>query len=323
MQHWSGVANVPADWGRSVVSVGVFDGVHRGHREVLSRAAERARQLRFPVVVITFAPNPLEVLRPGAHPGDLTTVAHRVELLAAAGADAVVIEPFTLQLSQVAPEDFVVGHLVDRLHAAAVVVGANFRYGHRAAGDLDLLAKLGDRYGFDVEGVELVTDGESVYSSTTIRQSVLDGAVDLAAAALGRPHRMEGTVVVGDRRGRELGYPTANLKPTASALMPADGIYAGWLVRARGDGPPPPELRGAEERLPAAISIGTNPTFDGVDRRVEAYVLDREDLDLYGKWVYFDFAARLRDTLRFDSVPELVAQMGRDVARCREVVVAA
>ena len=178
--------------------------------------------------------------------------------------------------------------LVDTLHAQAVVVGSNFRFGHRAVGTLATLEELGSTLGFVVDGVALAGADGVTWSSTFVRQCVAEGDVEAAAEALGRPHRLEGTVVHGDHRGRELGYPDREPRVTRHAAVPADGVYAGHLVRADGT------------RLPAAVSIGTNPTFDGSERRVEAYVLDRDDLDLYGEHVALDLPHRLRDTLRFD-----------------------
>ncbi len=310
MLRWEGLGQVPEDWGRSVVTVGVFDGVHRGHQRVVGRAAERARELGLPVVVVTFDPNPVEIVRPGLHAPVLTSVDRRVELLGEAGADAVLVVAFTHELSLQPPRDFVVAYLVEGLHAAAVVVGTNFRYGHRAAGDVTLLEQLGAEYGFSLEVFDLVAADAHAVSSTYVRELVERGDVAAAVRALGRPHQVEGLVVEGDRRGRELGFPTANLKTVPNAAIPADGVYAGWLV-----------TRGATAgRLPAAISIGTNPTFDGTERRVEAHALDRTDLELHGEEVAVDFVERLRDTIKFESVDALVAQMHADVAATRQIL---
>lgn len=307
MQRWRGLDAAPAGWGRSVVTIGVFDGVHRGHRVIIGRAVERARQLGAPSVVVTFDPHPSEVVRPGTHPALLTTTRYKADLLESVGVDVVQVVPFTQELSQWGPERFVHEVLVEGLQAESVVVGENFRFGHRAAGDVVLLAALGSRFGFATEGVPLVRggagDGGPVYSSTMIRTLVAAGDVATAAVALCREHRVEGTVVRGDQRGRELGYPTANLLPVPHAAVPADGIYAGRLVGPGGT-------------HPAAISIGTNPTFAGRERRVEAYVLDFEG-DLYGASVGLDFTARLRATERYDDVAALLAQMERDVAATR------
>ncbi len=306
MQRWRGLDAVPPGWGRCVVTIGVFDGVHRGHQAIIGRAVARARDSAQPCVVVTFDPHPSEVVRPGSHPAVLTTARHKAELLDAVGVDVVCVLPFTVEFSRLSPAEFVHAVLVETLHASAVVVGENFRFGHRAAGDVGTLRELGRRFGFAVEAVALLGDDETTVSSTYVRACVDAGDVDAAAEALGRPHRVEGVVVRGDGRGRELGYPTANLETTPHAAVPADGIYAGWLVRGG-------------QRLPAAISVGTHPTFEGRERRVEAYVLDA-DLDLYGEHVALDVAARVRDTVRFDSVEALVAQMADDVKQVRELL---
>jgi riboflavin kinase/FMN adenylyltransferase len=298
-----------------VVTIGVFDGVHQGHRVILGRAlaaarrsAEAAHPAPLPVVVVTFDPHPSEVVRAGSHPAMLSTVDHRAQLLHEAGADGVLVLHFSPSLARLTPEEFVRQVLVDVLHARVVVVGANFRFGHRAVGTVETLDALGATFGFSTEGVSLVAGGGVTWSSTYVRQCVAEGDVEAAAAALGRPHRVEGVVVHGDHRGRELGYPTANLTLTRHAAVPADGVYAGHLIRSDG------------KRLPAAISIGTNPTFEGSERRVEAFVLDMETLDVYGEHVALDVPYRLRDTLRFDSVEELLIQIADDVSRTRELV---
>jgi riboflavin kinase/FMN adenylyltransferase len=228
--------------------------------------------------------------------------------------------PFTLEFSRMEPDDFVHAVLVERLHARVVLVGDNFRYGQRAAGDVGTLGAAGRRFGFSVEGVPLQGSDETTWSSTYVRSCVDAGDVEGAAAALGRDHRIDGVVVRGDQRGRELGYPTANLQPLPHSAVPADGVYAGRLIRSAGTAANAPS---AAVRLPAAISIGTNPTFAGRERRVEAYVLDAgSGLDLYGEQVGLSFAARLRDTVRFDGVEPLLVQMADDVARAREVLAA-
>lgn len=309
MQRWWSIDEVPDDDTGSVVTLGVFDGVHRGHRLVVRRAVERARAEGLRSVVVTFDPHPASVVRPDAQPQLLSTVVHRLDLLEGLGVDGTLVLAFTPELAAEPPETFVQQVLVDALRARHVMVGENFRFGRRAAGDVALLARIGSDEGFSVEGTPLVrTDGRdgATWSSTWVRACIAEGDVTAAAAALGRPHRVEGIVVEGDRRGRAIGYPTANLDVPSSTAVPADGVYAGWLVHR-------------ELVAPAAVSIGTNPTFDGVDRRVEAHVLDRTDLQLYGEHVAVDFAARLRDTLRFDTVEALVEQMGRDVEETRRV----
>jgi riboflavin kinase/FMN adenylyltransferase len=312
--RWYGLAEVPSDWGACVATIGEFDGVHRGHQRVVERAREIAEARQLPVVAITFDPHPDEVIRPGSHPPLLTTARRRSELLAGLGADAVFVLPFNLEFSRLSPDEFVHVVLSERLHAAAVVVGENFRFGHKAAGDVAMLATLGEKYDFTAEGVPLlVADGVTI-SSTYIRERLADGDVAGAARALGRPHRAEGVVVRGHMRGRGLGFPTANLETPPHTATPADGVYAGWLTSL--------DLDGTEvSRWPAAISVGTNPTFGAGERTVEAYALDRDDLDLYGTHAAIDFTARLRGTERFDSVEALVAQMREDVDQARHLTV--
>ncbi len=291
------------------MTIGVFDGVHRGHQQIVGSAVERAQSLGLPAVVLTFDPHPSEVVRPGSHPPMLTGTHVKAQLLEALGVDVMCVLPFTLEFSRLAPDEFVHAVLVERLHARVVIVGENFRYGQKAAGDVTSLTSAGRRFGFSVEPVPLQGTEDTTWSSTYVRSCVDAGDVEGAAAALGRDHRIDGVVVRGDQRGRDLGYPTANLQPLPWSAVPADGVYAGRLLRSRGP------------VLPAAISIGTNPTFAGRERRVEAYVLDVPGgLDLYGEHVGLSFAARLRDTLRFDGVEPLIAQMDQDVARARTLL---
>jgi riboflavin kinase / FMN adenylyltransferase len=313
VQRWQGLGDVPADWGPSAVTTGVFDGVHRGHQRIVARAREVAAADGLPLVVITFAPHPDEVVRPGSHPALLCTLRRRVQLLSELGADAVCVLEFTLDFSRLSPDEFVHAVLADRLHARRVVVGENFRFGYRAVGDVALLAELGEKYDFSAEGVPLLTEDGVTISSSSIRELVAAGDVAGAARDLGRPHRVEGVVVRGAQRGRTLGIPTANLETPAYTAIPADGVYAGWLASLDENG-------NQTERWPAAISVGTNPTFDGQHRVVEAYALDRDDLDLYGVHVAVDFAARLRGMAKFGSVDELIAQMRLDVDQARVLV---
>lgn len=312
MYRWQGLDDVPADWGASVVTIGEFDGVHRGHQYIVARAAELGRERGLPVVAITFDPHPDEVVRPGSHPPLLCSARRRAELLAGLGVDAVCVLPFTLEFSRLDPDEFVRAVLVDKLHAAAVVVGEDFRFGHKARGDVQLLDKLGEKYDYTVEGRPLLVSDHATISSTAIRRLLEAGDVAEAAKALGRPHRVEGVVVRGQQRGRQLGFPTANVESPPHTAIPADGIYAGWLATLDESGQ-------ETNRWPAAISIGTNPTFDGQTRTVEAYALDRTDLDLYGLHAAIDFDTRLRGTQRFDSVEALVEQMHRDVDQAREL----
>jgi len=312
--RWYGLGDVPPDWAGCVATIGVFDGVHRGHQRVVERAVQVAQEKNLPLVVITFDPHPDEVIRPGSHPPFLTTPRRQAELLAGLGADAVFVLPFSLEFSRLSPDEFIRTVLAERLHAAAVVVGVDFRFGHKAAGDVALLAQLGEKYDFTAEGVPLlVVDGVTI-SSTYIRERLAAGDMAGAAAALGRSHRVDGVVVRGHMRGRALGFPTANLETPPHTATPADGIYAGALISL--------DLDGTElTRWPAAISVGTNPTFAGTDRTVEAYALDRDDLDLYGTHAAIEFTARLRGNEKFDSVDALITQMRADVEQARALTV--
>jgi riboflavin kinase/FMN adenylyltransferase len=308
--RWYGLGDVPPDWAGCVATIGVFDGVHRGHQRVVERAVQIGRERDLPVVVVTFDPHPDEVVRPGSHPLHLITGRRQAELLFGLGATAVCVLPFNLEFSRLSPDEFVRVVLSERLHASAVVVGEEFRFGHKAVGDVALLAQLGEKYDFTAEGVPLlVADGVTI-SSTYIRECLAAGDVTAAAAALGRPHRVEGVVVRGHMRGRGLGFPTANVEPLPYTAIPADGVYAGWLASLDLDGT-------QASRWPAAISVGTNPTFGGGERSVEAYALDRDDLDLYGVHAAIDFAARLRGNDRFETVDALVTQMHADVDAAR------
>ncbi|MBI0300887.1 bifunctional riboflavin kinase/FAD synthetase [Streptomyces sp. PRKS01-29] len=311
MQRWRGLEDIPEDWGRSVVTIGSYDGVHRGHQLIIGRAVARARELGVPAVVVTFDPHPSEVVRPGSHPPVLATHQRRAELMAGLGVDAVLILPFTAEFSRLTPADFVVKVLVDKLHARVVVEGPNFRFGHKAAGNVAFLRELGTTYDYEVEVIDLYERGEAgggePFSSTLVRRLVAEGDVAGAMEVLGRPHRVEGVVVRGAQRGRELGFPTANLETPPHTAIPADGVYAGWLT-ARG------------EAMPAAISVGTNPQFDGTERTVEAYAIDRVGLDLYGLHVEVDFLAYLRGQEKFDSIEALLERMAADVKRARELV---
>jgi riboflavin kinase / FMN adenylyltransferase len=326
VQRWDDLDQVPRGYGPSVVTLGNFDGVHLGHRSVLGDVVAKARLRDARAVAVTFDPHPLQVLYPGSAPTPLTGLDHRLELMAATGLDATLVMTFTRELALWSPEEFVRRVFAEALSAVEVVVGRDVRFGHRNSGDLSTLRELGAAYGFTVTAMddlgtsdsESGSRGDAVggrrWSSTWARELIADGDVSGAARILGRAHRVDGVVVHGDHRGRELGYPTANLDAHPTGVVPADGVYAGWLVRVgRPDGDP-------ERRLPAAVSIGTNPTFDGTQRRVEAYVLDRTDLDLYGERVGIELVARLRPTVKFGSVDALLVQMAEDVRRCHEVL---
>lgn len=318
-QVWRDSGDRPVFHGGAVVAIGVFDGVHLGHRALLGIARQAADQRNLPLVVVTFHPHPVAVLRPGSTPAQLSTIRHRVELLSAAGADGVHLLDFTVELSRTPPDEWVRQTLV-AMPSRLVVVGEDFRFGHRAAGDVALLTELGREDSFEVLPLPLVADAatEVTWSSSRIRAAVAAGDVHEAERGLGRLHVVEGLVVHGDHRGRDLGYPTANINPLAAGYggppaLPADGVYAGWLAVN--------PHRPGKQRFPAAISVGSNPTFDDAGRRrVEAYVLDRDDLTLYDQVVAIEFAQRLRGQIAFDSAAELVSRMDQDVAEVRRIV---
>jgi riboflavin kinase/FMN adenylyltransferase len=305
--------DIPQDWGRSVVTIGSYDGVHRGHQLIIGRAVDRARELGVPSVVVTFDPHPSEVVRPGSHPPLLAPHHRRAELMAELGVDALLILPFTTEFSKLAPADFIVKVLVDKLHAQLVIEGPNFRFGHRAAGNVQLLTEFGATYDYGVEVIDLVLSGEAgggePFSSTLTRRLVAEGDVAGAAEVLGRPHRVEGIVVRGAQRGRGMGFPTANVETLLHTAIPADGVYAGWL-------------NVDDEAMPAAISVGTNPQFDGTERTVEAYAIDRVGLDLYGLHVSVDFLAYVRGMQKFDSIEDLLVAIAADVKRAGELIAA-
>jgi riboflavin kinase/FMN adenylyltransferase len=299
------------------VTIGVFDGVHRGHQALIHRTVEAAAKRAVPSVVLTFDPHPSEVIRPGSHPAQLTTLRRKAELVEGLGVDVFAVLPFTVELSRLTAHEFVHEVLVDKLHAAAVIVGENFTFGNRAVGDVALLRALGKRFGFVAYGAELQgrslaenqAESEITFSSTYVRSCIDAGDVLAASEALGRPHRLEGIVVRGDGRGHDLGYPTANLSTPRYAAVPADGVYSCWFTRSTAP----------DRRLPAAVSVGTNPTFSGRERTVEAFVLDVDE-EYYGQHVSLDFVAKLRDQVKFSSSAGLVAQIDDDVVRTREVL---
>ena len=289
----------------SVVLIGVFDGVHKGHQLLLNRAKEIADGRS--VIALTFDPHPMQVFAPDRAPTLLTTLADRVELLKIHNADQVAVLKFNEKFAAMLPEDFVKDVLVGQLAASTVIVGKNFTYGHKAAGNVDSLIKDGLKFNFTVDVQELKADDGQVISSSRIRSLVTDGQVEEARALLSRPHRLDGIVVHGEKRGREIGYPTANLGNLEGQTIPCDGVYAGWLTVGI-------------NFWPAAISVGTNPTFLGVRaRQVEAYAIDQVGLELYEKNASIEFGWRLRDTLKFDGLEPLLAQMKLDCDRARSL----
>lgn len=286
--------------------IGNFDGVHTGHQRVLSEAV---RDTDHPLVALTFWPHPVTVLRPDKAPKLLSSLRSRIELLKRAGAHEVRVIRFTDEVANMSPEEFV-DRFLTPLNPVRVVVGENFRFGYRAAGDVHTLAELGAGR-FEVRPMPLSTVEDEVSCSTAVRSLLAHGDVATAALHLGRPFRFSGVVVLGDQRGRDLGYPTANLTVPRDMVVPADGVYAGWVTNLDEPGAQP---------MPAAISVGTNPTFDGADHRVESYVLDRTDLELYGSEIAVDFVERLRGQVRFSGVDALIEQMGADVEETRRAL---
>lgn len=309
-------AEVPAAFGPSVVAIGKFDGLHAGHRAVIDRAKVDAAASGARVVAVTFDRNPLRLLRPEICPDELIGATQKLQLLERAGVDATLMLTFDAQLAALAAEDFVRHVLVDALGVRTVLVGRDFRFGQGGRGDTDLLTRMGEELDFRVDIVDDVRaiDSDRRVSSTWIRELLADGDVSTAARLLGRAPSVWGEVVHGLKRGRELGFPTANLSAQLEGFVPADGVYAGWLVdETSADGLRP------GTRYPAAISVGMNPTFDDVSRRqVEAYVLDRTDLDLYGHRVEVRFVERIRGMVAFEGIEKLMDQMTDDVQRVRD-----
>ena len=320
---WNDPTEVPEDFGPSVVTIGNFDGVHRGHQQVLSQLIRTARLNSAKSVAVTFDPHPALVHRPESAPELIMGLHDKLQALGELGLDAILVMKYSLELASLTPEEFVGSVLVDSLHASHVVIGHDTRFGKGNSGDLNTMQELGERFGFEVliisefgsEGFPLHDDGgtDRRCSSTWVREALREGDVGTAAAVLGRAHRMRGEVVHGAARGRDLGFPTANLSSDASGLIPADGIYAGWLVDEAGT------------RWPAAISVGSNPTFDGVSRQVEAHVIDRpeeriEDFDLYGQTVVVEFVTRLRGMVAYRGPEALVEQMREDVVQTHGIL---
>jgi riboflavin kinase/FMN adenylyltransferase len=286
----------------SIVVIGNFDGVHKGHQQILNRAKEIAGEEK--IVALTFDPHPVSIFAPERTPTLLTILSDKIELLKIHNADQVAVIKFTKEFAAMSPEEFVNKVLVEQLKATTVIVGQNFTYGFKAAGNVQSLAQHKE---FETIVLDLQSNAEEAISSTRIRAAITNGDVESAREMLTRPHRLDGIVVHGEKRGREIGYPTANLGNIDGQTIPADGVYAGWLTVGI-------------DRWPAAISIGTNPTFEGVrGRQVEAYALDQVGLDLYTKPATIEFGWRLRDTLKFDGLAPLLEQMAKDCAEARRL----
>ncbi|MDO5750390.1 MAG: bifunctional riboflavin kinase/FAD synthetase [Rothia sp. (in: high G+C Gram-positive bacteria)] len=307
--------DIPADFGPSVVTIGNFDGVHIGHARVISRVVDLARENSLTSVAVSFDPHPVKVHRPEVKHHDIMGQESRQHFMQLLGLDTYVLLHYTLEFAAQSPEEFVKSTFVDALHARYVVIGDDVRFGRNNSGDLNTMRQLGAQYGFEVIVVEdLMADELTRCSSTRIRQLLLDADMEGAARLLGRSHQMYGEVVHGLARGRELGFPTANLALESTGFIPADGVYAGWLTDESG------------VRHPAAISVGTNPTFDGIEhRQVEAHVIDRpeervEDFNLYGQHVVVEFVKHLRSMVAFTGIEALIEQMNQDVDQAREVL---
>jgi len=308
MHTWLSLADIPASQGASAVTIGKFDGVHIGHLAIIRQLKALADARGAASVVVTFDRHPAALFAPESAPEDITGLEHRLELLQAEGVDATLVLPFTSELAALSAHDFIEQVLVSSLHAQVVLVGHDFRFGANAAGDVDLLRELGAEFGFEVVIIDDVQDAHgNRASSSAIRTLMADGDVAATADLLGRLPSVHGIVVHGAARGRELGFPTANLSQDATGLVPSDGVYAGWLTV---DG----------TRYPSAISVGTNPTFEGqLHRTVEAYVID-EDFDLYDKHVVVEFAERLRGMVSYSGIEPLIAQMHADVDQARAIL---
>lgn len=308
MKTLHGVGAVPTDWPASVISIGKFDGVHAGHRAVISELKSLAEHDGLAAVVVTFDRHPLALLSPDDCPIALVSTEQKLDLLAETGIDATLVLEFNETLSSLPPEQFIENILVNSLRARHVLVGRDFRFGAKGAGDVDLLQRLSGQYGFDVRLIDDVKpDKTRRVSSTWIRELLSSGEVRAASRLLGHVPAVRGIVVHGAARGHELGFPTANLSPESEGLIPADGVYAGWLTDTG-------------IRYPAAISVGNNPTFEGVpQKQVEAYVLDRE-IDLYDHVVDVSFVERIRGMVAFTGIDPLIAQIRDDVERVREIL---
>ncbi len=290
----------------SVVTIGNFDGVHRGHLALIACTTAEATQRGARAVALTFDPHPAAVLRPDAVPAALQSLEQRTALLRESGCDEVIVVPFDAAFAAQGPEEFVDRLLVDRLAAQLVVVGTNFRFGRAAAGDVALLIALGEQRGFGVEAVGLVDLGDGPVSSSALRSQLAAGDVEVVARGLGRPFSLTGEVVHGEGRGRTIGIPTANVAVAQGRALPADGVYACWAGTDGGD------------RTAAVVNVGWRPTFAGTSRSIEAHLLVDGGPDLYGQRLTLEFIARVRGEQRFDGVEALVARIHEDVRVARE-----
>lgn len=313
MQVWTSLDEVPGDL-KSVVTIGNFDGVHKGHQKIIRTCVNSARARNLQAVAITFYPHPVQVHHPERDLKLIASIEDRLDALAALGLNATLLLPYNRELYVLSAEEFVDRVLLGTLGMREIIVGEDIRFGADNSGDITTLRDLGTQRGYQVQ---MVADIESPtgrrWSSSWVRKLLTNGDVAGAAEVLGRPHRIRGIVQRGFKRGRELGFPTANLRGDCGGVIPADGVYAGWLIRQVPGGR-------AEEFLPAAISVGTNPQFDGEETTVEAHVLGRADLDLYGEEVAITFIRRLRAMAKFDTLEQLLAQMDDDIREAAAVL---
>ena len=307
MQVVRGLESLPLSDQPCVVTVGFFDGVHRGHVEVLRRTVERARERGVQAIAVTFDRHPREILSPGREPRLLTTVERKASLIRATGIDVLVVLEFTPEFSQIPAQGFVEGVLVEGLHGVHAVMGANFTFGFKAQGTIESLPVMGAPFGLTAEGVELLQLEGRTVSSSSVRQALAGGDLDWPLLALGRRFLLDGHVVSGHGRGGGLGFPTANLRTWPRLLLPGQGVYAGAAYLGA-------------LRFTAAIDVGTNPTFGVEPLHVEAFLLDFEGGDLKDEPLAVEFWTRLRDEIRYDSVQELVAAIGNDVELTRRIV---
>lgn len=302
----------------SVVTIGVFDGVHKGHQLLINMAVDTAHKLGLPSVVLTFDPHPREIFAPGSAPAALLPLSERSKQIEQLGVDYLLVVDFRVELAGESPDAYVREVLVEKLAARHVLVGENFTFGRNAEGTAETMAQLGRRYGFEVTIVQLLDDAGVRICSTAIRQQLAGGDIQGATDFMGRPFSLIAKIERGaGRGGRELGYPTANQYASEHAALPGDGVYAGWLTIID-EGPIAGDMRPGV-RYPAAISVGTNPTFGDQRRSVESYILDR-DADLYDRVARVEFVQKVRDMEKFDSVDELLDHMARDVASVRDIL---
>ncbi|ALA67237.1 bifunctional riboflavin kinase/FAD synthetase [Corynebacterium lactis] len=327
MEIWHGLDNVPADFGDAVVTIGVFDGVHKGHKILVRSAVEEAAARGAKSIMMTFDPNPVALFAPDKVPAGLSTVERRAELAEAQGVDAMLVIAFDKSFASIEPEEFVRVVLGEKLHAKAVYVGENFTYGKMAKGTSESMPGHGEKFGIDVTIVPLLdveADGvvERV-SSSRIRDLLADGAVEAASDCLGYYYRVDGRVIHGQGRGgAQLGFPTANIDFAEGLAVPADGVYAAWFRATATDLRPTPDANGDIEfgvRYPAAVSVGSNVTFGDTHKTVEAFVIDRH-ADLYGVDGHIEFVGRIRGMEKFDGLEALIERMNQDVAETRTIL---